>query len=1123
MVMRNSWILFCCLLLAVATAPAQTQEKTDASALATERARIEASENLSEAQKKADLATLAEAGQALEKSQQTEAQILELRQLIDSIPDTLHDLATGKGARVAPLPRGLKKWSAAQLDAKQQAIQLKLQQAQDKLADWEQQLTDYTSAARSGGGSLSEIRKQLDDITQQLESDANGAELSSVKRLALQARREQLQNRLQWLKLRQDNLAPLTELAQAQRDHYADRVQQLQARIEAVRTLRQNKRQAQLQSAVKQASDAVKTFSSPVLQALQEQTARLVAEQSRLIHDESAVEHQLQEARFILGDLERDHERIQHIVNIAGDQQQASALLQKRRALAPSTADIGHDLQQQRDQLNQAVLRQLELDEQLRAQGSQQKQVEALLKQLPAGLREDKPIRARVQTAVQNNRQALLDLLTGYTRYMGKLSSLEGVTRQLQRASEDYRLFINDHLLWMPSAGVTALLHPEYLASGVKWLLSGDNLHQLREDLGKAMVQALPWSLLLLLAVVGLLALRTRALASLQRVAQNTAKVSTDSFTGSLLALLDTLVLALPLPLLFLGLGWLLQLGFSDHVYTQAIAAGLLNMGKMALLFGGVRHLCRADGLALRHLRWQPELCAALYHELSWSLPLLIPSFFIVSATAARIDDQNLMTLGRLAFVFMLVILLVVIFRIWNRNSEFSRSQRSRKRPSRWAQYHFIWFYLLLAKPLILIAMTLYGYYYTATYLAQMIEYTLWFILGMLLLKDMLLRKLRVMQRRMRLREAIERRREQFERMRQMDAGERDTDTEEIELDDEIDFGELSEQVKHVVRISYGIGLIIGCWFIWKETFPALTVLNSIELPISTHVMVDGVSTEVPVTAGEVFFGVLIGILTFLAAKNLPSILELTLLQRLPLTRSSRYAITTLVQYVVAIVGIMLTFSALGLEWSSIQWLVAALSVGLGFGLQEIVANFVSGIILLFEQPIRVGDVVTVNNVTGKVSRMRIRATTILDWNRQELIIPNKNFITGELINWTLSDTINRLVITVGVAYGSDTRRAMLLLRQQAVNNPRVLDDPAPRVSFEEFADSALILRLRVYLDDVDQRLASLTELHQAINDCFEKEGISIAFPQQDLHLDTQQPLELVLRDNQSVAAKTEQ
>ena len=191
------------------------------------------------------------------------------------------------------------------------------------------------------------------------------------------------------------------------------------------------------------------------------------------------------------------------------------------------------------------------------------------------------------------------------------------------------------------------------------------------------------------------------------------------------------------------------------------------------------------------------------------------------------------------------------------------------------------------------------------------------------------------------------------------------------------------------------------------------------------------------------------------------------------------------------------------------QWLVAALGVGLGFGMQEIVANFISGLILLFERPIRVGDVVTVNGSSGTVSRIRIRATTITDWDRRELIVPNKRFITGEVLNWTLSNELNRILINVGVAYGADTDRARELLVQIAQNHPRILEDPAPIASFEGFGDNTLNLALRCYMPTLDGRLGVITELHAAIDAAFKEAGIEIAFPQRDVHFDTKQPLEV--------------
>jgi potassium efflux system protein len=182
-------------------------------------------------------------------------------------------------------------------------------------------------------------------------------------------------------------------------------------------------------------------------------------------------------------------------------------------------------------------------------------------------------------------------------------------------------------------------------------------------------------------------------------------------------------------------------------------------------------------------------------------------------------------------------------------------------------------------------------------------------------------------------------------------------------------------------------------------------------------------------------------------------------------------------------------------------WIATALSVGLGFGLQEIVSNFVCGIILLFERPIRIGDVITINNVTGTVSRIRMRATTIINWDRQELIVPNKQFISDALINWTLTNSVNRIIISVGVAYGTDTIRAKEILTQIAQQHPLVLEDPAPLATFEEFGDSSLLLRLRVYLPDLTERINVISSLHDTIDQHFKAANIEIAFPQQDLHI----------------------
>jgi potassium efflux system protein len=201
--------------------------------------------------------------------------------------------------------------------------------------------------------------------------------------------------------------------------------------------------------------------------------------------------------------------------------------------------------------------------------------------------------------------------------------------------------------------------------------------------------------------------------------------------------------------------------------------------------------------------------------------------------------------------------------------------------------------------------------------------------------------------------------------------------------------------------------------------------------------------------------------------------------------------------------------SSLGGSWSQIQWAVAALSLGIGFGLQEIVANFISGLIILFEQPIRVGDTVTVGTTSGKVTKIRIRATTIRDFDRRELLVPNKEFITQQLLNWSLSDQVTRWVIDVGLAYGSDIEQAMLEIRDAVLAQPLILRDPEPTVTFELFGESSLLVRARYFMDQLDHKPQVSSSLMLDINRRLKEKGIVIAFPQRDVHLDTSQPLEI--------------
>ena len=309
------------------------------------------------------------------------------------------------------------------------------------------------------------------------------------------------------------------------------------------------------------------------------------------------------------------------------------------------------------------------------------------------------------------------------------------------------------------------------------------------------------------------------------------------------------------------------------------------------------------------------------------------------------------------------------------------------------------------------------------------------------------------------------------------------------------------------------MALIIGIWLTWSDALPALGIIKQVRLwPRTVHeertvVAPDGTerieTTERMghVTLADLVLACIVVAMTFVAVRNIPGLLEISVLHHLPIDHGVRFAITSLLRYVLIVVGIVLAFGTVGVRWSHVQWLVAAMTVGLGFGLQEIFANFVSGIIILFERPIRVGDTVTVGDVIGTVTKIRIRATTITDWDLKELVVPNKTFITGELINWSLSDPILRMRFPVGIAYGSDTALAHKVLLQVAKDNPLVLDEPEPSVVFSGFGDSALDFELRVFIPGMEHYIPIWDSINMSIDQAFREHGIEIAFPQRDIHI----------------------
>jgi small-conductance mechanosensitive channel len=250
----------------------------------------------------------------------------------------------------------------------------------------------------------------------------------------------------------------------------------------------------------------------------------------------------------------------------------------------------------------------------------------------------------------------------------------------------------------------------------------------------------------------------------------------------------------------------------------------------------------------------------------------------------------------------------------------------------------------------------------------------------------------------------------------------------------------------------------------------------------------------------SLFFAFLILFITLGASRIWKTVLDKKILAVSGLESGLKETIKTISVYLLWGIGVVLSLNIMGVSSTSLAVVFGALSIGLGFGLQNIFNNFVSGIILLFERPIQVGDAVELNGIWGEVKKINVRATIVQTYDNASLIIPNSEFISSQVTNWSFKDLRLRRKITVGVAYGSDIELVRQTLLEIADKAEMVLKYPKPDVMFTDFGDSALIFVLRIWTD-VDHMLRTETAIRFEIDRLFRERGIEIAFPQRDLHV----------------------
>ncbi|MFI3157398.1 MAG: mechanosensitive ion channel [Methylococcaceae bacterium] len=922
-----------------------------------------------------------------------------------------------------------------------------------------------------------ELEARLTQLKTLIDSRTTELKMLEVEAISNPARVELLKTQFQLLDLQKAALSPVV------------------AAIEALTFELRQQEAKQMQDALSQAEKAVSGK-----HVLIQQSTRENIQYSRDLQDITGKIEQYAEQKAKVdaqaGEVEADFKSAEKKITLAGLSPALGKILREQRRNLLIQDEFEEQSQVIQNETAVTSLAQFKVEDKLKRLADVDSELKAMMKQqvdqtLPVDQR--MMIQAELRVLLNNQKELLNKLLASYTTYLRTLGDFDFARQQMSTQAGKFAVYLDERLLWVPSSEPVNLSYIGDLYRSTQWLLSPFNWVDVTKDALKLAYHRLFMVFVALLCFVGLQLSKNWAKLQLTIISEKT-----DSFYDTLKALLYNLILVLALPLLLNYLGWFLSSRIQVADFTRAIGEGLQGVALPLFFLQFFYRLFAVDGLARKHFQWQKTIVSLLHAQIAWIRFIVLPGVFIINSTGASKFSAHSDSIGRLALIIIMIAMAVFAGRVLKPAGGVLQGY-IHKNPDGWiAKLRYGWYSAAICIPLVIIGFAVTGYYLSALELQQKLIISLRLIFLTIIIHALVFRWLTLVNRQLAIVNARQKRKAAAALSEKHPAGSEDP---VLPVDEQqIDIPKINAQTIKLLNVFIGFTLVIGFWMTWKNILPAFSFLDRIVL-WQHLVNVDNQESYQPITLTNLLLAGLYVFIAVVSIRNFSGVMELLVFRRLSIEAGGRYAVNQLAKYVLFSIGFISMANELGGSWSQVQWLVAALSVGLGFGLQEIFANMVSGIILLFERPIRIGDTVTIGNVTGKVSRIHMRATTLIDMDQKDLIVPNKNFITSQLTNWTLSDPITRLVIPVGIAYGSDVELAHKIMLDTVSSTPMVLADPQPSVLLVGFGDSSLNFSICIFISELLNRLQVTHDVHIRLEKALREHKIEIPFPQRDIRV----------------------
>ena len=981
------------------------------------------------------------------------------------------------------------------------ALNQEILQVSSQLLEASRQAQQEQERARDIADSLNQLpqqqtdaRRQLNEVERRIGTQGGTTPLAQAQNLGLQAESSRLKALVDELDLAQLSANNRQELARARSDLAQKQSEQLDAYLQALRNQLNSQRQREAEKALE---------STELLAENSENLPPNIVAQFKVNRELSQALNQQAQRMDLVASQQRQ------ATNQTLQVRQALNTLREQSQWLGSSNLLGEALRAQVARLPE-MPRPQQLDTEMAQLRVQRLHFEDLLGKQPQLrlLRQEdgEPLTEEqnriLQAQLRTQSELLNYLLRGGDTLLLELTKLKVANGQLEDALKEVNEATHRYLFWTSDVSPIGLSWPLEIVQDLRRLISLDTVNQL----GKASMMMLTSKETLLplfcaLLLVGFsISSRRHFTAFLERSSARVGKVTQDHFWLTLRTVFWSILVASPLPVLWMTLGYGLQ---SAWPFPLAVAIGDGVTATVPLLW--VVMICatfaRPNGLFITHFGWPRIRVVKSMRYYLMSIGLIVPLIMALIMFDNLNDREFSASLGRLCFLLICGALAVVTLSLKRAGIPLYLD----KEGSGENMINRLLWNLLLGAPLLAMLAAVIGYLATAQALLTRLETSvaIWFLL--LVVYHIIRRWMLIQRRRLAFDRAKHRR---AEILAQRARGEEEAahsssleGTAETEVS-EVDLDAISTQSLRLVRSLLMLIALVSVIALWSEIHSAFGFLENISLWDVTST-VQGVESLEPITLGAVLIAILVLIITTQLVRNLPALLELAILQHLDLTPGTGYAITTITKYLLMLIGGLVGFSMIGIEWSKLQWLVAALGVGLGFGLQEIFANFISGLIILFEKPIRIGDTVTIRDLTGSVTRINTRATTISDWDRKEIIVPNKAFITEQFINWSLSDSVTRVVLTVPAPVDANTEEVTQILIDAAHRCSLVIDTPAPEAFLVDLQQGIQIFELRIFAAEMGHRMPLRHEMHQLILAGFRQHGIDMPFPPFQMRLES--------------------